>query len=144
MHSATCLFRGTCPARWPLAATFLAAATPAHASFFHGEVQDSLANAISWVVIFFVPAVAIALFWFVHILPEKIAAKRLHPQTGAIKCLCLLSLVFGGLLWPIALIWACTKPVLYKIAYGTDTDASVHPAPAAPAAQTPETSQKSA
>jgi len=32
-----------------------------------------------------------------------------------------LSLVFGGLLWPIAWIWAYTKPVLHKLAYGTDT-----------------------
>jgi hypothetical protein len=34
--------------------------------------------------------------------------------------LCLLSLVFGGLLWPIAWLWAYTKPVAYKAAYGTD------------------------
>ncbi|MDF3014689.1 MAG: hypothetical protein K0Q78_2893, partial [Cellvibrio sp.] len=32
----------------------------------------------------------------------------------------LLSLVFGGLLWPIAWLWAFTKPVNYKMAYGTD------------------------
>ena len=34
--------------------------------------------------------------------------------------MCLLSLVFGGLLWPIAWLWAYTKPVGYKLAYGTD------------------------
>jgi hypothetical protein len=56
----------------------------------------------------------------VHILPEKIAEKRHHPQAKAIQTLCLLSLVFGGLLWPIAWLWAYTKPVLYKMAYGTD------------------------
>ncbi len=28
--------------------------------------------------------------------------------------------MFGGLLWPIAWIWAYTKPVAYKAAYGTD------------------------
>ena len=39
----------------------------------------------------------------------------------AIQTLCLLSLVFGGLLWPIAWLWAYTRPVLYKMAYGTDT-----------------------
>ena len=31
-----------------------------------------------------------------------------------------MSLVFGGLLWPLAWIWAYTKPVGYKLAYGTD------------------------
>jgi hypothetical protein len=32
----------------------------------------------------------------------------------------LLSLAFGGLLWPMAWLWAYTKPVLHKMAYGTD------------------------
>ena len=30
------------------------------------------------------------------------------------------SLVFGGLLWPIAWLWAYTKPVGYRLAYGTE------------------------
>jgi hypothetical protein len=90
-----------------------------------------MANVISWGVLFIVPAVAVSLFWFVHILPEKVARKRQHPQENAIKCLCFLSLVFGGLLWPIALLWAYTKPVLHKIAYGTDT--APHAPPTAPA-----------
>jgi hypothetical protein len=34
--------------------------------------------------------------------------------------LCLLSLVFGGLLWPLAWLWAYVKPVTYKLAYGTE------------------------
>jgi hypothetical protein len=53
-------------------------------------------------------------------MPEKIAHKRHHPQTKAIQTLCLLSLVFGGLLWPLAWLWAYTKPVAYKVAYGTE------------------------
>ena len=55
-------------------------------------------------------------------MPEKIAHKRHHPQLEAIKTLCLLSLVFGGLLWPIAWLWAYTKPVGYKLAYGNRQD----------------------
>src|SRR4030095_15884568 len=55
-----------------------------------------------------------------NILPEQIAHKRHHPQFEAIRTLCLLSLVFGGLLWPLAWIWAYSKPVMYKLAYGTD------------------------
>ena len=72
-------------------------------------------------VLVFVPGLLIYLFWMVHILPEKIAEKRHHPQADAIKALCLLSLVFGGLLWPFAWLWAYSKPVFYKMAYGTDT-----------------------
>lgn len=94
--------------------------TPARASMFQGEALDTMANVLSWVVLVVAPIVGIAVFWLVHILPEKIAEKRQHPQAKAIQCLCLLSLVFGGLLWPIAWLWAFSKPVLYKLAYGTD------------------------
>src|SRR6188474_1155397 len=90
------------------------------ASFLSPELEDSLATWIALFVIFIVPVVLIALFWMVHILPEKIAHKRHHPQFEAIRTLCLLSLAFGGLLWPIAWLWAYTKPVGYKLAYGTD------------------------
>ena len=71
-------------------------------------------------VIFLIAIGGIVLFWIVHVLPEKIAHKRLHPQRDAFQTLCLLSLVFGGLLWPIAWILAYTKPVIYKMAYGRD------------------------
>jgi uncharacterized protein DUF3302 len=103
----------------------LALPTPAHASLFQGETLDSIANGISWVVLIIAPVIGIAVFWLVHILPEKIAHKKKHPQTRAIQCLCLLSLCFGGLLWPIAWLWAYTKPVLHKMAYGTDVDESL-------------------
>jgi CBS domain containing-hemolysin-like protein len=101
-----------------LAAT--SAAAPAHASFLSGEALDTAANVLSIIVIIIVPVVAITVFWLVHVLPEKIAHKRHHPQKDAIQTLCLLSLVFGGLLWPLAWIWAYTKPVFHKMAYGTD------------------------
>ncbi|PYJ12256.1 MAG: hypothetical protein DMF06_00240 [Verrucomicrobia bacterium] len=94
----------------------------AHASLFHGETLDSIANGISWVVLVIAPIIGIAVFWLVHVMPEKIAEKKKHPQTHAIHCLCLLSLCFGGLLWPFAWLWAYTKPVLHKMAYGTDVD----------------------
>jgi CBS domain containing-hemolysin-like protein len=72
------------------------------------------------VVLVIVPVVCIVVFWLVHILPEKVAEKKQHPQAKAIQCLCLLSLAFGGLLWPLAWLWAYSKPVMYKMAYGTD------------------------
>ena len=92
----------------------------AHASFLPPEMMDTMATYISWFVVIFVPIGAIVLFWMVHVLPEKIAEKRHHPQRDAIHTLCLLSLVFGGLLWPIAWLWAYVKPVAYRAAYGTD------------------------
>jgi CBS domain containing-hemolysin-like protein len=97
----------------------------AHASMFHGETLDAIANGIAWVVLVIAPIIGLAVFWLVHVMPEKIAEKKKHPQTHAIHCLCLLSLCFGGLLWPIAWLWAYTKPVLHKMAYGTDVDESL-------------------
>ena len=93
---------------------------PVFGSFLSPELEDSLATFLALFVIFIVPIVLITLFWLVHILPEKIAHNRHHPQFEAIRTLCLLSLVFGGLLWPFAWIWAYTKPVMHKLAYGTD------------------------
>jgi hypothetical protein len=106
----------------------LCAPPNARASFLSPELEDSLATFLALFVIFIVPVVLIALFWMVHVLPEKIAHKRHHPQFEAIRTLCLLSLVFGGLLWPFAWIWAYTKPTFYKMAYGTDKhpDAAGH------------------
>jgi len=93
----------------------------AHASLLSGDALDTMANVVAWIALIIVPVVLIAVFWIVHILPERIAENRKHPQLDAIKTLCLLSLVFGGLLWPLAWLWAYTKPVLHKMAYGTDT-----------------------
>jgi hypothetical protein len=98
----------------------LAWISPAHASLLEGDALDTLANVVAWIAILIVPVVVIGVFWWLHIMPEKIAEKRRHPQLQAIKIVCLLSLVFGGMLWPIAWIWAYTKPVLHKMAYGTD------------------------
>jgi hypothetical protein len=92
----------------------------AKASLLPPEMMDSAAMGLAWFVIIAVPIGGIVLFWMVHVLPEKIAHKRHHPQRDAIQVLCLLSLVFGGLLWPIAWLWAYTKPVSYRFAYGTD------------------------
>ena len=103
-----------------LTAAWSLAPSAARASLLSPELEDAVANYIAIFVLFFVPVLLIVLFWMVHVLPEKIAHKRHHPQFEAIRTLCLLSLVFGGLLWPIAWLWAYTKPVAYKLAYGTD------------------------
>jgi CBS domain containing-hemolysin-like protein len=107
-------------ARLVFAGCLAGAATPATASFLSGEALATVATYLAWFVICIVPIVGIVIFWLVHILPEKIAHKRHHPQRDAIQTLCLLSLVFGGLLWPIAWLWAYTKPAGYRLAYGTD------------------------
>ena len=118
--SALCGARHDGPMRIVWGAWLLLAALPARASFLSGEAIDTAADILAVAVLIIVPVVAIVVFWLVHILPEKFAHKRHHPQRDAIQVLCLLSLVFGGLLWPIAWLWAFTKPVAHRLAYGTD------------------------
>ena len=103
-----------------LAVACLAFAPSALASFLPPEMMDTAAMYLAWFIIICVPIGGIVLFWLVHVLPEKIAHKRHHPQRDAIHTLCLLSLAFGGLLWPIAWLWAYTKPAAYRLAYGTE------------------------
>jgi hypothetical protein len=112
--------RGSAIVSAALATLALGLPTAAHASFLPPAMMDAAATYLAWFILIAMPIGGIALFWLVHILPEKIAHKRHHPQKDAIQTLCLLSLVFGGLLWPIAWLWAYTKPVTYRLAYGTD------------------------
>ena len=104
----------------PVIAGLVAIPSVAHASFLPPEKMDAMATYVAWFVICVMPLVGIAIFWMVHVMPEKIAEKRHHPQAPAIKVLCLLSLVFGGLLWPLAWLWAYARPTSYRLAYGTD------------------------
>jgi len=103
-----------------LAVVLLLLSSTAQASFLHGDTLDAVAKWLALFIIFMVPIGGIWLFWLIHILPEKVAEKRHHPQKDAIKTLCLLSLLFGGMLWPFAWLWAYTKPVGYRMAYGTE------------------------
>src|SRR3954466_11455677 len=103
-----------------LAASAVVAAARARASCLSGEALDTAALVMALVVVFIVPVVAIVVFWIVHVLPEKIAQPGHRPQRGATTTLCPLSLVFGCLHRPIAWLWAFTRPVAYRMAYGTD------------------------
>lgn len=106
--------------RRALAWAALLAPVAARASFLSGDALDTAANWLSWFIIFLVPIAGIVVFLFIHVLPEKIAEKRHHPHKDSIKVLCILSLVFGGMLWPFAWLWAYTRPVGFRAIYGTE------------------------
>src|SRR3954469_10569072 len=108
------------PLRRVLFGAALLSPLAARASFLHGDALDAVANWMSWFVLFLVPVVAIGVFLFIHVLPEKIAENRHHPHKDSIKVLCILSLFFGGMLWPFAWLWAYTRPIGYRAVYGTD------------------------
>jgi CBS domain containing-hemolysin-like protein len=98
----------------------LAFSPVAQASFLPPEVMDTAATYLAWFIVIVMPIAGVVIFLLIHILPEKVAEKRHHPQKDAIQTLCLLSLFFGGLLWPLAWLWAYTRPVTYRAAYGTE------------------------
>ncbi|MDH2342244.1 DUF3302 domain-containing protein [Bradyrhizobium sp. SSUT77] len=43
-------------------------------------------------------------------LPGQLAHKWNHPQAGAINAMSWIGIATGGLLWPVAFIWAFTTP----------------------------------
>ncbi len=75
---------------------------------------DIFAIIVLLILLFAVVAIWIAL----AMLPGKIAAQRNHPQAEAINIGGWLGAILGGILWPIFLIWAFTKPVRVTIASG--------------------------
>lgn len=83
-------------------------------------LEDKIADVVVWFVVILVPIVGVTVFWILHIWPEKVAEKKHHPQAAAIQALCLMSLVFGGLLWPLAMLWAYMKPMEFRLARDED------------------------
>ncbi len=80
-----------------------------------GSMEDKIADVMVWVVIVVAPILALTVFWILHVWPERVALARDHPQKEAIQALCLMSLVFGGLLWPLAMLWAYMKPLRFRL-----------------------------
>ena len=66
---------------------------------------------------------AVAIWVVLAMLPGKIAKSRNHPQAEAINIGGWLGALFAGVLWPIFLIWAYTKPI--RIAQGDDGSSEI-------------------
>lgn len=96
-------------------------------AFASSAIEDKIAGVVVWIVVIFVPIVGISVFWLLHIWPERVAEQKHHPQAAAIQALCLMSLVFGGLLWPLAMLWAYMKPMEFKLARDEDDDRPIRP-----------------
>jgi len=72
---------------------------------------DIFAIIVLLILLFAVVSIWVAL----AMLPGKIAARRNHPQAEAINIGGWLGAILGGILWPIFLIWAFSKPVRITI-----------------------------
>ena len=56
-------------------------------------------------------------------LPGQLAQKWNHPQASAINAMSWIGIATGGLLWPIAFIWAFTTPIGTKFETTADVPA---------------------
>lgn len=68
-------------------------------------------DVVTITVILIVVAALVAFVLWLAALPGKIAAGRNHPQADAIACCGWLSLLTCFATWPIAMIWAYTRPL---------------------------------
>jgi hypothetical protein len=69
-------------------------------------VLDAFAFVVFAVLIF----VAVIIVVSLGKLPGQLAQKWGHPQASAINAMSWIGIATGGLLWPIAFIWAFTNP----------------------------------
>jgi hypothetical protein len=69
-------------------------------------VLDAFAFLVFAVLIFVGVAVVVNL----GKLPGQLAQRRDHPQAAAINAMSWIGIATGGLLWPVAFIWAFTTP----------------------------------
>lgn len=71
-------------------------------------------------VLLFMLALAVTVFWFIGSWPGRAAAARNHPYRTAVTIGGWVTLVAGGVFWPLVLIWA----------YAGNRDAEPQPEPA--------------
>jgi prepilin signal peptidase PulO-like enzyme (type II secretory pathway) len=60
----------------------------------------------AWFVLAFLAVLSIAVVFFIGSLPGRIAKKREHPYAEAISIGGWVTMLAGGILWPLVLIWA--------------------------------------
>lgn len=82
-----------------------------------------------FVILLLLSLLMLWLFWEIGSFPGKKARERNHPQAEAIGVLGWLGLLFGGVGWVVAVVWAYMKPVFVPAAQAPPADSG--PAPAA-------------
>jgi Kef-type K+ transport system membrane component KefB len=64
----------------------------------------------AWIVLAVLLIAGVVIWFVLAMLPGRIARARNHPQADAINVAGWLGALFGGVFWPLALIWAFYKP----------------------------------
>jgi len=68
-------------------------------------------DAFAFLVFAILIGVAVIIIVKLGQLPGQLARKWGHPQAAAINAAGWIGIATGGLLWPLAFIWAFTKPI---------------------------------
>jgi prepilin signal peptidase PulO-like enzyme (type II secretory pathway) len=71
----------------------------------------------TWIVLLIIVTTVLGILAWMGTWPGKVARARRHPYVDAITVGSWLALIFGGLLWPLIVIWA----------HATPSEASVEP-----------------
>lgn len=61
---------------------------------------------LAWAVLIILVGVVVLVFWLMGSTPGHIARRRHHPWADAVSVAGWITLIFGFVLWPVALIWA--------------------------------------
>ena len=60
----------------------------------------------AWTVFIITLAVLVLVLWLMGSLPGHVARRRGHPWSEAVAVAGWITLIFGFVLWPLAVIWA--------------------------------------
>jgi uncharacterized BrkB/YihY/UPF0761 family membrane protein len=63
-------------------------------------------DVFAWAVLVILVCVMGLVFWLMGSTPGHIARRRHHPWADAVSVAGWITLIFGFVLWPVALIWA--------------------------------------
>src|SRR5271167_2725925 len=74
------------------------------------DASFGVLDAFAFVVFAILISVAVVIVVMLGKLPGQLARKWDHPQAAAINATSWIGIATGGLLWPVAFIWAFTKP----------------------------------
>jgi hypothetical protein len=76
-------------------------------------VESAFGPLDAFAFVVFAVLIFVAVFAIVGLgkLPGQLARKWEHPQASAINAMSWVGIATGGLLWPVAFIWAFTNPL---------------------------------
>ncbi len=60
----------------------------------------------AWIVLVILMAVIVLVIWLMGSMPGHVARRRQHPWAEAVSVAGWVTLIFGFVLWPLAMIWA--------------------------------------